>query len=154
MAIYLFTKDSTETNFYRAADDMNAANHYNVDLSTLQLITENNSENYLDFKLGRKKIISYNGNSIIYENKITEDPRTSIFFLTASDVTEYIREYIVAIDNFLNKNETNPLYNQWNEYKQQLLSFDVTKLTYPSSVSLEEYFYNNNLTVLHPLQLP
>jgi len=150
MAIFLFGIDSNYGSFYRAADNIDEANHYNVNLSSYKVINENNSNNYLNFILGKTLVNGYNNDSIIYENVDFTKP----IFQNKIELDDYVKSYINSINNFLKNNPNNPLCEKWNNYKNQLLSFDTNSLTYPFYNTLEQYFYNNNLIVLNPLQLP
>jgi hypothetical protein len=150
MAIFLFSKDVNVGSFYKAADNIDELNYYNINLPSFKTITEDNSANYLDFKLGKKIVVGYNGNSVVYE----ERNFTNFTYENKSQLDDYIKFNIDLINNFLKNNPTNPLYDRWNQYRNQLISFNTESLTYPLYITLEQHFYNNNLITLSPLQLP
>jgi hypothetical protein len=150
MAVFLFSKDSQENSLYRVADNIEEVNYYNVNLSSYTIITENNSTNYLNFILGITSAIGYNNNIITYINNDFTKP----VYENKIDLDNYIKFYSDLIKTFLKNNPNNPLFTKWNNYNNQLLSFNTNSLTYPFFNTLEQNFYNNNLPILNPLQLP
>ena len=71
---------------------------------------------------------------------------------------EYLNDYILncksKINQFLKNNQNHPLFNRWNDYYNQLDSLNLDSIQYPLNTSLEQYFKDQNLTSLNPLQLP
>jgi hypothetical protein len=150
MAVFLFLKDIQENSLYRVADNIEEVNYYNVNLSSYTVITENNSTNYLNFILGITSAIGYNNNIITYINNDFTKP----VYENKIDLDNYIKFYSDLIKTFLKNNPNNPLFTKWNNYNNQLLSFNTNSLIYPFFNTLEQHFYNNNLPILNPLQLP
>ena len=150
MAVFLFSKNIQESSLYRAADNIEEVNYYNVNLSSYTIITENNSTNYLNFILGITSAIGYNNNIITYINNDFTKP----VYENKIDLDNYIKNYSDLIKAFLKNNPNNPLFTKWNNYNNQLLSFNTNSLTYPFFNTLEQQFYNKNLPILNPLQLP
>ena len=68
-----------------------------------------------------------------------------------SGINPYIRK---MRKEFLKNNKNHQLFNRWNNYYTQLNNLDLNSIEYPLNKSLEQYFKDQNLPSLNPLQIP
>jgi hypothetical protein len=151
MAYFIFTPNKPDTIgvLYRIASDDLYLNNLNINKSLYNIITDNDA-NFQDVQLGKKNIISYTSNNTInYE----QNPSGLVCYKTADELKNYIQSYSNLIDGFIENNPSNPLLSTWVSYKTQLLNTDIKTMVYPMTINLEQYYKNNNLPVLSPLQL-
>ena len=78
------------------------------------------------------------------------------WFLNEDDLKKYHEEVKFLIDSFLNvsTNKSKSLYTVIESYRNTLDSLDYSSITYPLSVSWEQYCEQNSITYIHPLQIP
>ena len=78
------------------------------------------------------------------------------WFLNENSLKKYHESIKFLIDAFLNAstNESKSLYTVIQSYRNTLDSFDYSSITYPLSVSWEQYCEQNSITYIHPLQIP
>jgi hypothetical protein len=147
MAYFIFTKDSDNivNSIYRIAENELDLNNINIE-KTIYKIIEDTDSNFELVKLGKKFPEKYENNSITY---ISNE-----FNFNLESLKNYIEEYKKNILQFLNNNKNHVLFNRWNEYYNQLNTLNLNNITYPLNVSLEQYFKDQNLTYLNPLQIP
>jgi hypothetical protein len=151
MAYFIFLPNQPDTTgiFYRIASNDFHLDNLNINKSLYNIITDTDA-NFEDVQLGKKNIISYTSNNTINYEEIPP----GFEYKNSDQLKNYIQNYCVLIDNFINNNKSNPLLSIWSSYKTQLLNTDIKTMTYPMTINLEQYYKNNNLPVLSPLQLP
>jgi len=148
MAFFIFTGnlDNITGTFYRMAEDQSYLNNMNITQSIYKII-EDSQSNFETVKYGTKFPISYNENTITYGD-------SSYLFSTKEQLNNYINYYKKDIQQFLDNNKNNSLFNTWQNYYNQLNSLNLNNISYPLNTSLEQYFKDQNQTSLSPLQLP
>jgi len=152
MAYFIFTGNlpNIEGLLYKISANDNDLSNLNIDKNNYNIITDTDA-NFQSVQLGTQIVISYTTtNTIIYK----QIPNTNIYFTNLKELNEYIQNYSKLINLFINNHQSNPWLSTWVSYNSQLLNTNVTTMTYPMTISLEQYYKNNNLPVLHPLQLP
>jgi len=149
MAYFIFQKncDNIRGTLYRVAENQEDLNNLNIIDDDYKII-EDSQSNFDAFKYGTKYCISYNGNIINFEDCIHPGFRIKL----------HLKEEIVIvsklIQDFLNSNPNDPQFKRWSDYKNQLNSLNLDSIQYPLNTSIEQYFKDQNLPSLHPLQLP
>ena len=148
MSFFIFTGnlDNVTGTIYKIAEDQSYLSNLNINESIYKII-EDSQSNFEAVKYGTKSSISYNGNTITYEN-IPSVP------LTKQQLNNYVSFYKKDIQLFLDNNKNHPLFNTWQNYYNQLNSLDLNSISYPLNVSLEQYFNDLGQSSLNPLQLP
>jgi len=150
MAYFVFKKnlDGVEGTLYRIAENESDLNNLNINIEPYKII-EDSQENFNAVKYGTKNALKYNQNTITYEDK-------SVIFRDQSYLYGYIRNVRKEIKQYLDLNKNHTLYNKWNDYYNQLDSFsnELFNVTFPLNKSLEQYFKDQNLPSLNPLQIP
>ena len=149
MAYFIFTKniDNIKDALYRIAENQSDLNNLNIDQNSYKVI-EDSQINFDSVKYGQKYVEKYNNDIISYADISYEFP------FNKNQLNTYIQNAIVQIKQFLNNNLNHPLFNRWNDYCNQLQSLNLDSITYPLNKSLEQYFKDQNLPSLNPLQLP
>ena len=159
MAYFIFLKnhDNIENTIYRIAENESDLNNLNIDQSNYKVI-EDSQENFNAIKYGTKYIVKYNDNNITYENTIIIFDDFLKNGVLVKSAKEYLNDYILncknTINQFLKNNKNHQLFNRWNDYYNQLDSLNLDSIQYPLNKSLEQYFKDQNLTSLNPLQIP
>lgn len=150
MAYFIFGKnlDNISGSLYRIAENQNDLNNLNITPSIYHII-EDSQINFDLVKYGQKHVEKYNNDIISYT-----DISYEYLFLNKNQLNKYIQNLIVEIKQFLNNNLNHPLFNRWNDYCNQLQSLNLDNIPYPLNKSLEQYFKDQNLLSLNPLQLP
>ena len=152
MAIFIFSKNSNdvEGSLYRIASDQSvydANKNWSDDLYDLVTVED---INYNDVKLGRKSVISKNGNTVSYQEVNT-------LFDTPVSLSNYINATINIIDEWLSVNSSKPLASSVTTYKNFIQSIDVDSLSIteetPLNSSLESYVEDQGIKAIHPLEL-
>lgn len=148
MAFFIFQKnsDGVENTLYKIAENQSDLDSLNI-VQTLYKIIEDNQDNFNAVKFGTKQAISYNNNIINYVN-------VGSGFNLQKDLQAYIVNYVNIIQLFLNDNPNSPVFNRWNNYKNQLNNLNLSTITYPLNISLEQYFDNLGQPSYISLQLP
>jgi hypothetical protein len=148
MAYFLFHKQEvSEGCLYRITENEFDLNNLNIIKSDYKII-EVAQEDFLNLKLGNKHAKTYNNDDdVIYEN-------LSVSYFNNSALKVYVDVFIKSIDQFLILNPNNPLFNKWNNYKNQLNNLNLENITYPLNKSLEQHFNDLGQPSLNPLQLP
>jgi hypothetical protein len=156
--IFLNNKDNIDGTLYRIAENQNDLNDLNIVLSDYKIIED--SQVFFDaVKYGTKNIIKYNNNLIIsedlevkYINSVDKDGKIILFAkqLLSIDIS-VCKE---SINVFLKNDKNHPQFEKWNSYYNQLNSLDLDSIQFPLNCSLEQYFKNQGLVSLNPLQLP
>jgi len=79
----------------------------------------------------------------------------TIIFLDSEKLSNYFSKTVIPlIDNFLEMNPGNAMWDELNTYKKVLETTDVSAITYPYNFSWEKYCTDNSITYYHPLQIP
>jgi len=148
MAYFIFSKDSSgvENTLYRIAENQSDLNNIITEQSLYKII-EDSQNNFDAVKYGTKNAISYNGNTISYLD-------SSASFSEKKYLLNYVTDYKIKIDSFLQNNPNHPLIQKWSNYYTQLNNLNLDAIVYPINSSLEQYFKDQNQTSLSPLQLP
>ena len=152
MAYFIFqlNQPNVSGSLYKIAANDNDLSNQNIDKNSYNIITDTDI-NFQSVQLGNQSPISYTTtNTIIYE----QSPSGNVFFNNSNALNNYIKNYSNQINYFIQNNPSNPWLSTWVSYNTQLLNTNVTAMTYPMTISLEQYYKNNNLSVLNPLQLP
>jgi hypothetical protein len=165
MSYFIFGKnlDNIEGTFCKLAENELDLNNLNLHKDTYKIIEE--SQNNFDLvKYGNKAPLKYNNDIITYididitfKDVIFINPKTgeqkvdtpAKFFLK-----EYIENFKKQIKLFTNNNKNHVLFSRWDNYYNQLNSLNLDSIEFPLNKSLEQYFKDQNLPSLNPLQLP
>jgi hypothetical protein len=148
MYFFIFLKnfDNKSGSLYKIAENQNDLNNLNINQSDYKII-EDTQENFNTVKYQTKAVDKYNNNEIFYVNN-------SIKFVDKQKLQEYVIILSTQIQIFLDSNSNHPLYNQWNNYKNQLNNLNLNNITYPLNKSLEQYFNDLGQPSFSILQLP
>jgi len=148
--IFQLNQPNVSGSLYKIAANDNDLSNQNIDKNNYNIITDTDA-NFTSVQLGTQNVISYSSTNVItYE----QTPSENVFFNNSNALNNYIKNYSNQINNFIQNNPSNPWLSTWVSYNTQLLNTNVTTMTYPMTISLEQYYKNNNLPVLNPLQLP
>jgi hypothetical protein len=152
MAYFIFqpNQPNIEGLLYKIAANDNDLSNQNIDKNSYNIITDTDV-NFQSVQLITQTVVSYTTTNTITYQQI---PSGTIFFNNLTKLNDYIKFYSNLINNFIQNNPSNPWLSTWVSYNSQLLNTNVTAMTYPMTISLEQYYKNNNLPVLNPLQLP
>ena len=145
MSYFVFTKN-IENSIFKIAENQFDLNCLNMIQSDYKII-EDSQLNFDFVKYGQKIITSYSGNIINYTNA------DSISFnkvLLESTIFHHKK----LILQFLESNKDNPSYIRWLNYFNQLSSLNLDNITFPLTVSLEQYFKDLGQPSFNILQLP
>ena len=147
MSYIIFNKlgDNVEGSFSRIAENITDLNNFNIIKSDYKII-EISSEDFNLIKLGKKNVVSYNGNTVNYTNE------THNWSLNTLKI--YVDNCQKEIENFLKQNINHPDKNKWSNYLSQLKNFDLNTLNYPFTKSLEEHFNDIGQNALNINQIP
>ena len=156
--IFLNNKDNVDGTLYRIAENQNDLNNLNIVLSDYKIIEE--SQIFFDaVKYGTKQIIKYDNNLIIFEDFefkyidiLNKDGKIIKFAKELLGMDVSLRKKSINI--FLKNCKNHPDFEKWNSYYNQLNSLDLDSIQFPLNCSLEQYFKNQGLISLNPLQLP
>jgi hypothetical protein len=147
MAYFIFLKNSGGINagIYRIAEDQSYLNKININQNDYTIIQDSES-NFLDVKYGKKVPLTYSNNIITYSDSTWRFSKVSL--------QDYINNFKNLIKQFTSINPNHPLYNQWNDYYNQLNNLNLDTITFPLEKSLEQYFNDLGQPSLNPLQVP
>lgn len=148
MAYFIFGKnlDGIENTLYKIAENQSDLNLLNINQNDYKIIEDSNS-NFNSVKYNTKNVVKYKDSIITY---IDSDSQ----FKTKEELSFYISNFKLFIDEFLKNNKNHSLYGRWDNYKNQLNNFDTSTITFPFNKSLEQHFNDIGQTSLSPLQLP
>jgi hypothetical protein len=148
MSFFIFLKnlDNIEGTLFKIAENQSDLNNLNIIIDYYKII-EDSQDNFNLVKYGNKSVIKHNNNTIFFID-------ISISFARKEQLQDYINNFKKQIKEFIDNNHNHPLWNQWNNYYSQLNTLDLSSITYPLNKSLEQYFKDQNLPSLNPLQLP
>lgn len=148
MAYFIFNKIDGDLSgcLYRIAENNNDLNNINVNINDYKIIEDNNVS-FEDIKLNKKIFNKYINNSMTFLDQ-------SIVFENKKELSDYVDTVKKKIKEFTDNNLNHPLYNNWNNYYNQLNSLNLDNITYPLNKSLEQYFKDLGQISLNTLQLP
>jgi hypothetical protein len=148
MAYFIFLKnlDNVLGSIYRIAENQFDLDNLNINKLDYKII-EDSEVNFNLVKYSTKFIQKYSGNTISYID-------SNIVFENKSILNNYITNTKNLIKIFLDNNKNHPLFNNWNNYYNQLTDLNLDSISYPLNNSLEQYFKDLNQSSYHPLQLP
>ena len=148
MSYFIFLKnlDNIEATIYRIAENQSDLNNLNITKSEYKII-EDSQSNFDLVKYGNKLPNKYNNNVINFID-------ISYSFNKKETLQSYINNFKNQIKQFLDNNLNHPLYNLWNNYYNQLINLNLNDIIYPLDKSLEQYFKDQGLISLNPLQIP
>jgi hypothetical protein len=160
MSYFLFQKNlnNVDGTVYKIAENENNLNNLNIVLSDYKII-----EGSLDFfnqvKYGTKQIIKYDNDLIIAEDLIITysdriGPKGKVYLSAKDNLNSYVYSVKQLINPFLENNINHPEFKLWNDYLNQLNLLDLNSIQFPLNCSLEQYFKDQNLISLNPLQIP
>ena len=159
MSYFIFLKNLNNVNgtIYKIAENENNLNNLNIVLSDYKII-----EGSLDFfnqvKYRTKEIIKYENDLIISEDfnfTFSDYVFKGQIRLRAKDVfNSYVSSFKQSIKPFLEYNINHPEFQLWSDYLNQLNLLDSNSIQFPLNCSLEQYFKDQNLISLNPLQIP
>jgi hypothetical protein len=148
MSYFIFLKnyDNIPGSIYRIAENESDLNNLNIEKSIYKIINVAQTD-FNDVKYGLKAIEKYNNDNVV----ILNNPDIST---TKNELQIYIQNFKRSIEQFINSNKNHVLFNVWNNYYNQLNNLNLDSIQYPLNKSLEQYFKDQNLSSLNPLQLP
>jgi hypothetical protein len=137
--------DNAHGTLYRIAENESDLNNLYIDKSVYKII-EDTQINFNNVKYGLKDVVKYNDQIITYSDTSCSYDKTNL--------TNHVNLCKDVIKKFLKNNINHPLFNQWNNYYNQLNSLDFNSIAYPFNKSLEQYFKDLGQPSLNILQLP
>jgi len=148
MSYFIFqnNSDNIEGVLYKIAENQSDLNNLNIPQSVYKII-ESSQENFNDVKLGKKDVVKYQGENIIFSNVL-------IYSITQEKLFSVVNQNKLIINQFLNNNKNHPLFNSWQNYYNQLNNLNLSTITYPLNKSLEQYFDDLGQPSYNILQLP
>lgn len=147
MAFYIFIKDSEGLtgSVVKTVENINDLNTLNINKNDYHVL-EDNVQDFDQIKLNIKFPVKYIQNNVIFEENIVNFDRLNL--------KRKIEDDCALIKNFLKSNENHTQFQKWNSYFNQLNNFNLDNITYPLTITLEQYFKNNNQQYFNILQLP
>jgi len=148
MSYFIFLKEfnNMEGSLYNIAENLSDLNNLNINKLNYKII-EDTQDNFNAVKFGTKFPLKYNNDLITFvditsliKNKLTLEIQ--------------IKNKVEIIKQFLDNNSNHPLFNQWNNYLNQLNNLNLDSITYPLNKSLEQYFNDLGQPSFNILQLP
>ena len=148
MSYFIFLKEfnNMEGSFYKITQNLSDLNNLNINKSDYKII-EDTQDNFNAVKFGTKFPLKHNNDLIIFED-ITSLIKNKL------SLEIQIKNKVEIIKQFLDNNSNHPLFNQWNNYLNQLNNLNLDSITYPLNKSLEQYFNDLGQPSFSILQLP
>lgn len=148
MYYFIFSKNLNNISgtLYKIAENQNDLNNLNIIVSDYKIIQESET-NFNNVKYGTKKIISYNNDTISFEENTNS-------YTNKQKLKEHIDVQKEKITEFLINNKNHLLYDRWNNYYNQLNNLNLDTITFPLNKSLEQHFNDLGQPSLNILQLP
>ena len=135
-------RDKTDVNRI-CLDDASLAN-FNVP-SNIQKVSITTSE-FNNLKNGTKVISGHDGTNYSFAD--------SSHSFTEQALKDYHQDVIQRCNDFLNSNPSNSLWSNIKDYRDLLLDYDYSSITFNLDKSWEKYCEDNSITYFHPLQIP
>jgi hypothetical protein len=147
MAFLVFNKNNGSNfgSLYNIAENENDLNLLNI-IKEDYTIASISPEDFFEIKLNIKSAVRYENDSPIYENLTHSYSKEDLLF--------HLKILKNKINVFLENNKNHPLFNNWNNYLNQLNSFDVNSIAFPLTKSFEKHLFDSNQTVYNILQVP
>jgi len=148
MSYFIFIKDldNIDNTIYRIANTQTDLENLNLNQSYYKIIVDS-QDNFNAVKLIKKQALKYNQDTITFID-------VEVNFQDKIDLNKYILMLKQSIKDFLDNNPNHPIYEQWNNYYNQLNNLNLDSITYPLNKSLQQYFNDLGQPSLNPLQLP
>lgn len=155
MAYLLFNNNinSDVGSLAKIASTQEDINKFNLKISDYTVV-EISSSDFDSVNLGQKLVNKYNGGNVTFSNSNNLQSKKTI--------TDGINFIINTVKSFLDSNKNHPDYSKWNNYINQVKSFNIDSVTYTTED--EGLFYNNKsveqilsdggITVINTLQIP
>ena len=148
---YIIFKKNTENQagtYYKIAENDADLNTLKIDSNIYTTITDTQN-NFNLVKLNNKDIVSYSGNTIVYQDSLNN-------YLSKETLVTYVENVKKVLKQFLDNNLSHSWYTKVNNYYNIISSptilDDIT--TYPFTKSFEQYLSEKNIEVINPLQVP
>jgi len=148
---YIIFKKNTENQtgtYFRIVE--NEADLNSFKLEEQYIAIQETQDNFNAIRLNQKGIVSYNNNIITYE------PAYPTNYLTKESLITDVNIQKNNLKNFLDKNTTHYMFNKINAYYTVLSNptlFDEIT-TFPFTKTIEQYLFEKNVEIIHPLQIP
>jgi len=163
MAYFILNPNETDkTNIYRIAADDDAKSKLNINSDFIS-VNVSDAE-FASIRNNTKSIASHDGTSYTYVDflKTETDPNNSPSdpdaeasnFETSSELRQGLDIIVNICNQFIEANPNHSWKTSIQTYKDYLVSFDTTSLTFPMTISWEKYCEDNSITYYHPLQIP
>jgi hypothetical protein len=148
MSYFIFLKEFNDISgsFYKIAENKSDLDNLNINKSDYKII-EDTQNNFNAVKFGIKIPLKYNNDLIIFED-------INSLIKNKLSLQIQIKDKMETIKLFLDNNSNHPLFNQWNNYLNQLNNLNLDLITYPFNKSLEQYFNDLEQPSFSILQLP
>ncbi len=148
MAHFIFQKNSNniEGTLFRIAENESDLNNLNINKNDYTIIEDNNV-NFDNLKLNKINVVKYNNNTVIFNE-------LNIIFNNLEFLQIYVNNFKNQLKVFLENNLNHPSFTQWNSYHNQLNNLNYNNFVFPFTLSLEQYFKNNNQPYYSILQIP
>ena len=165
MSYFIFVKnlDNIEGTCYKIAENELDLNNLNIHKDDYKIIEESQI-NFDLVKYGNKSISKYNNNIVTYVDAVInfkdvvftvpETGEQKVAISAKIFLKEYIENFKKQIKLFTDNNKNHVLFSKWDNYYNQLNSLNLDSVEFPLNKSLEQYFKDQNLPSLNPLQLP
>jgi len=107
--------------------------------------------NFNDVVLGKTDIITTdNGSTFSYPDlKNGPDP----YELNETEFNSRLSDLQRSLNQFIANNPDHPIYNRAVNYLDSLKNLNLDNITFPLSVTFEEYMDQQNIDFLHPYQI-
>ena len=149
MAFFIFEKNlpNIEGTIYRIAENESDLNNLNINKNDYKII-ENNNINFNNIKLNKIFFIKYDNNDTIIYDEL------SVTYNNLESLQKYVNNFQKQLKSFLDFNPNHPSFTKWNNYYNQLKNLNYDSFIFPFTLSLEQYFSNNNQPYFSVLQIP
>jgi len=163
MAYFILNPNETNyTNIYKIAADDDAKSKLNL---TNDFISVNVSDSeFANIRNNTKSIASHDGTSYTYVDFLSTEtdpnnpPSDPTAIASNFETSDQLRQELDIIANtcnqFIESNADHPWRTSIQTYKDYLVSFDTTSVTFPMTISWEKYCEDNSISYYHPLQIP
>lgn len=163
MAYFILNPNETNyTNIYKIAADDDAKSKLNL---TNDFISVNVSDSeFASIRNNTKSIAGHDGTSYTYVDFLSTEtdpnnpPSDPTAVASNFETSDQLRQELDIIANtcnqFIESNADHPWRTSIQTYKDYLVSFDTTSVTFPMTISWEKYCEDNSISYYHPLQIP
>lgn len=151
MAYAILIKDPSIHSIYKIAEDEDEKNSLNIFENDYRVI-EISEADFTSLQQGTKVLSTSTADSITLE--APSHLGDGVVATTESVLKNSHTEMIKSINDFLQKNSSNPQHSFWSTYKSTLENFDYSTITFPLSQTWEQYCSDNSISHKSPLQIP